>query len=502
MTNKPKMNKNIESLQNSSDFVILNNPLASPKFVRRISKTETKAISVREVYAPKLFFEVASRLKPADLEEIKVTESVAIEINIKKFAEAIGASNSSNFYSDIKTTADYLSDLKMSFIGNDGLLTTVGVFNKTKTDEKGKIIVFVDGELAQRILDVREKGNFSFLKEYVFGLKTGQSIKLYPFFKSWLNHGRYETGLERFKEQFGYNTSGYVKFSNLELKVLKPAIEEINEKTDIIVTYETTGDNLDGLRPRVTGLIFWITAKEKTKTLPTGQIYIKQETAAPQEQAPEPPQEQEQKPISKAEPKHDNSELYNLFKKIPTKQKPDDITASVLVDGWVSLLGYETVKDGFLGIIATKAQPETVAFFTPDNFKKYIGYTKKHEEKEAKKREQQEQQRKEQDKKKFFAELENKYNEDRRKHYQKKFEELTENEKQEHLQELWEVASPKSVYFRNNDKNNPNSYAIEKIGEIVTFPNGYDHETTIKNYSLKTFGVQIDFDENGQMVLI
>lgn len=511
MTNKSKMSKGVEALQNNSDFVILNNPLANPKFVRKISKSETKQLSVKEIYIPKLFFEIASQLKPKDLEQIKVTESVQIEINVRQFAKAIEATKNNNFYTDLKNTAEYLAELRIPFIGNDGLLTTVGVVTKTKTDEKGKIIVFVDGELAQRILDVRENGNFSFLKEYIFGLQNGQAIKLYPFFKSWLNYGKYETGLERFKEQFGYNTSGYRFWNNFEAKVLKSATEEINEKTDIVVTYETTGDNLDGLRPRVTGLIFRITTKDKVKVLPSGEYHNKQETtseteptetAAPQEPHPEPIEATTPPPPTQTEPKPDNSQLYDLFKKIPIKNKPDDITASVLVDSWVSSLGYEVVKDGFFGMIATKAQPETVAFFTPDNFKKYTGYSKKQEEQEAKKREQQEKQRKEQDKKRFFTDLEHRYNEDKRKHYQKKFEELTDEQKQEYLDELWEVSHPKSVYFRNNDKKTPNSYAVEKIGELATFPNGYDHQATIKNYALKTFGVQIDFDQNGEMILV
>jgi plasmid replication initiation protein len=498
MTNKPKMSKNIEALQNNSDFVILNNPLANPKFVRAISKNENRSISVKEIYVPKLFFEIASKLKPEDLEQIKVTESIQIEIQIKQFAEAIGTTNSSNFYTEIKKTAEYLRSTAISFKGNDGLLTTVGILTKTKTDEKGKIIVFIDGELAQKILEVKESGNFSFLKQYIFGLQNGQSIKLYPFFKSWLNHGRYETGLDRFKEQFGYNTSGYVKFSNFEAKVLKSATEEINEKTDIIVTYETTGENLDGLRPRVTGLIFWITSKEKVKILPNGQPHTPQKTSEPEavQETAAPPQTERTQIIEN----QNNSELYTLFKKIAIKNRPDEITASVLVDSWCNSLGYEVVKDGFLGMVATKAQPETVAFFTPDNFKKYIGYSKKQEEQEAKKRETQEAQRREQEQERFFKDLEYRYNEDKRKHYQKKYNELTGEDKEQYLQELWEGEKLKSVYFKNSNINDPNSYAIEKIGENLTFPNGYDYQKAIKGYALKTFAVQIDFDQNNKMI--
>jgi hypothetical protein len=496
---KKSQDEAIKSMQQDENYVVLSNPLASPKFIRMIGKG--KELSINDTYTPKIFIEIASKLTPEHLEGLNRSQTIKLEIKIKDFLQDIGA-NVKN-YKHLIDSIEIMQSNLLRWKEGDEVITTAIISKSVHNEKTGKVEIYVDSDIARHILEVKKQSNFHFLKSNIFRLQNAQAIRLYPFFKSWENYPKgYETELERFKEQFGYNTKGYTRFNRFVTFVLKPAIEEINEKTDIIVAYEPTGDNLDGLRPRVTGLIFWVTSKEKVKILPTGQVHAKQETAAPQEQAPEPPQEQEQKPISKAEPKHDNSELCSLFKKIPTKQKPDDITASVLVDSWVSSLGYETVKDGFLGIIATKAQPETVAFFTPDNFKKYIGYTKKHEEQEAKKREQQEQHRKEQDKKKFFTELENKYNEDRRKHYQKKFEELTEEEKQSHLQELWEVASPKSVYFRNSDKQTPNSYGIDKIGELVTFPNGYDHETTIKNYALKTFGVQIDFDENGQMLLV
>lgn len=504
MTNKPEMSKEIEALQKNPDFVILNNPLSSPKFVRAISKKESEPLSLRDIYTPKLFYEIASRLKPEDLEHIKTTESIIIEIQTKQFAEAIGATNNNNFYKDLKNTADYLMSVKVPFKGKDGLPTNVGIVTKTKTDEKGKIILFIDGELAQKILEVTDHGNFSFLKEYIFGLQNGQAIKLYPFFKSWVNHGKYETGLDRFKEQFGYNTSGYRFWNNFEAKVLKQAIQEIGNKTDIIVTYETTGENLDGKRPRVTGLIFRITAKNKTKTLPNGQPHAKPtqkveptETAAP----PPTPQEQPQTVTAQDKATPDSKELYDLFKKITIKQKPDEITASVLIDGWVQLLGFELVKDGFLGMIATKAHPETVAFFTPDNFKKYTGYSKKQEEQEAKKRAEQENRKKEQNKKRLIDEIKKNYEQEKREHFKKKYNELEPDQKAQYIEQVWSENENKKIYFRDGNKTFPNSYAIEKIGELVRFPDGYDSKAMLKNYALSKYNIQINFDQNDEIII-
>lgn len=497
MRNKPDpMSKGAQGLQNNPDFVIMNNPLANPKFVRKISKTETKAISVKEVYAPKLFYEVASRLRPEDLENLKDTDTIAIEVNVRSFAKAIGAISNKNIYADLKITAEHLADLKISFKDKNGLDTYVGIFTKVKTDEKGKLILYVDSELAEKIVDVKEKENFSFLKQHIFDLKNGQSIKLYPFFKSWLNNGRYETDLERFKVQFGYDTDGYKKYSNFELKVLKSAIEEINEKTDIIIKYQPTGENLEGKRPRVTGLIFRISAKEKVKALIGETIHTKL-TAKEQEEL-----EQEQAP--KNEPVqaiNNNAQLHDLFKRINVVNKPDDITASVLVDSWVLSLGYEVVEDGFLGMIATKAKAETVAFFTPDNLKKYTGYKKKLQDQEQQKQQKQQEQRSQQEKRELIEKIKKSYARDKTLHYEKKYNELTEEARQAYIDEIWESNKVKSVYFKNGDKKQPNSFAIELIGQKLTFPNGYDEQATIKAYTFKTYGIQVDFDAQGQMIL-
>lgn len=491
MSKKEKMSSQIEGFQNNPDYVIFNNPLSNPKFVRKLSRTETK--SINEIYTPKLFIEIASRLKPEHLEGLKRNENVSFVLNIREFLEEIEV-NPKHGYGYLVDSADMLQSTVLKWT-EGSKETSVTVISKMIHDKgSGKIEFFIDSDLAQKILQVKDSENFSFLKKNFYKLQNGQAIRLYQFFKSWLKGGRYETGLERFKEQFGYNTSGYVKFSNFESRVLKPATEEISEKTDIVVTYEPTGDNLNGQRPRVTGLIFRITAKEKVKSLPDGKPHQAPQpvTATQEDETAAPP-----KPAS-----YNENELYDLFRKIPIKNKPDEITAKVLIESWVQLLGSELVKDGFLGIVATKAHPDTVAFFTESNFKKYKGYSKKQEEQEEQKRIKQEAQRTAQEQKRFIDRLTEQYKKDKKAHYDKKYNELTQEQKEIFLTELWEEANPKSIYFRNNEKSQPNGYAIEKIAESLTFPNGYDHQTTLKNYALKTFKVHIDFDSNGEIKLI
>ena len=56
----------ISELQHNSDVIILNNPLSAPKLVRKLSKNNE--MQINEVYIPKLFYDIISRITPGHLE--------------------------------------------------------------------------------------------------------------------------------------------------------------------------------------------------------------------------------------------------------------------------------------------------------------------------------------------------------------------------------------------------------------------------------------------------
>ena len=478
MTNRPKTSNEIESMQSSSDFVVLNNPLSNPKFIRAISKSDTKTLSVRDVYTRKLFFEIASRLKPEDLQDIKTTESITIEIQVKQFAEEIGATNNNNFYTDLKNTAEYLRSLSIPFIGNDGLQTTVGIVTKVKTDEKGKMILFIDGELAQKILEINERGNFSFLKKYIFGLQNGQAIRLYPFLKSWLNNGKYSTNLERFKNDFGYNTVGYNRFNKLEKYVLTPAIGEINEKTDLLVSYEVTGENLESKKPRVNGLIF--TIKSKTKQIKA----IEQGQTKPQE--PKPQRDKSQ--ITQL------STLYTIFTSLkfdPMARLPRE-TAEATIMQWVNKYGYNAVYNGLTQAKDTyKSEIKNpIGFFSGDYFINHKNYINQKEQ--SKQEQQQAKQEQGQQTKKLniilndFAKKEFDY-------FTRLYDQQTEAVQQYHLEDI----KKNPVYFDFENRTLTRLGTIF-VGREIAKTTGYDASKTLVNFAKRDYATQILFSKDGK----
>ena len=198
--NKKTDLETIDSLQKDSDYIILNNPLASPKFVRLIGRG--KEVKVNDTYTPKVFYEIVSRLTPEHLEGIKRTETIKFELQIKDFLESIGA-NIKNFKYLIDSV-DYLQTTLLKWKDHDENFSVPIVTKSIHNEKTGKIELFVDSDLAKHILQIKQKDNFSFLKSNIFRLQNAHAIKLYPLFERWLFNGKYVTDLERFKNDFRF----------------------------------------------------------------------------------------------------------------------------------------------------------------------------------------------------------------------------------------------------------------------------------------------------------
>ena len=259
---KKEQTEVINDLQNNPDYIILNNPLAVPKFVRKLGRGKEHALN--EVYTSKIFFEIVSQLTPQHL-EAEEGNYATIFLKIGDFLEASGAKKSKNFYKYIIDCVDLLQTTQVKWEDtqyNYGM-SVVPFYKHEK--QSGTIEIHVNKEFVRAVLSVSQNEHFSFLKKHLFRLETAQSIKIFPFLVSWRHKGVLDISLEVFKKKFGYNTEGYKIFSNLEKYVLKPAINDINAKTDLSVFYKKLGENLDGKRPRVTGLRFFIEEKNANK---------------------------------------------------------------------------------------------------------------------------------------------------------------------------------------------------------------------------------------------
>ncbi len=262
---KKNQSEVIHELQINPDYIILNNPMATPKFVRQVGK-KGKEQQITEIYTPKIFFEIVSRLTPQHLDNA-VGKYVQINFNVGDFLRELGLKSSKNYYNHIIDCVDEMQRINIKYEDDETLGSYSVIPDYSYGKSKGDMVLDLNVKLVKKILEVKHDENFSFLKKYLFKLQNAQAVKLFPFFVSWKNKGMVELTVDNFKKKFGYDTEGYKFFTNLKNKVLDPAIKEINEKTELVISYTLLGTSLESQRPRVTGFRFFITEKKAAKQL-------------------------------------------------------------------------------------------------------------------------------------------------------------------------------------------------------------------------------------------
>ena len=261
----------INDLQNNPNFIILNNPLSAPKFIRKLGKGKEKSLT--EIYTPKIFYDIISRITPAHLQSFEEgRDVVTLTLNIGEFLKSNNTGNSKSLYRHVIDCIDLLQTTQVKWKDDEKESGTAIITHYEYHPKQGKIEVVLYKEFVKQVISVTQNEHFSFLKQYLYQLQNAQAIKLFPFFISWRNKGMVEMSVDFFKKKFDYDTKGYKAFINLRVYVLDPAIEEINKKTNLNVSYKLLGDNLTGKRQRVTGLQFFIKEKPKQALQKTSTI--------------------------------------------------------------------------------------------------------------------------------------------------------------------------------------------------------------------------------------
>jgi hypothetical protein len=253
----------ITDLQNNPDFVILNNPLSAPKFIRKLGKKQDKSLT--EIHTPKLFYDIISRITPEHLQQFEEgKDTVTLTLPIGAYLKATGSGNSKNLYRHVIDCIDLMQTTQVKWKDGEKEIGTAIITHYEYHPGQGKVEVVLYKEFVKQVVLVTQDEHFSFLKQYLYQLQNAQALKLFPFFVSWRNKGMVQITLKQFREKFGYNTVGYSRFNNIKTYILDPAIAEISAKTNLKITYKLLGENLTSVKPRVIGLQFFI-KEEKVK---------------------------------------------------------------------------------------------------------------------------------------------------------------------------------------------------------------------------------------------
>ena len=118
------------------------------------------------------------------------------------------------------------------------------------------IVLFINPFLNKLILNIRE--NYTKIKlQSAYKLRRYYSAKLYMMLRRFIDTGYRIDNLEDLKEKLGCRDK-YNRFIDFERRVLQPSVNEINNKTDILVSYNKITEG-----KRITGIEFKIEPKDK-----------------------------------------------------------------------------------------------------------------------------------------------------------------------------------------------------------------------------------------------
>lgn len=183
----------------------------------------------------KLFLMLISTIKKDDDRVVRTT------FRVKHIAEVMNITSQS-LYRDLPKICKELMKKVIEIKQDDGSWKMFSIisFAEYKARE-GKLTLEIHKEAEPYLLKLKEM--FTVYKlENVVNLKSKYAIRLYQQSKRCLFKGGEIIDLQEFRRLLKLEKKTYDRFDCITSKVLKPAIKEINEKTDISLTYDTIKD--------------------------------------------------------------------------------------------------------------------------------------------------------------------------------------------------------------------------------------------------------------------
>lgn len=195
----------------------------------------------------KIIAYLISKIKPLDQDLQKY------EISIQDFCELCGI-NKSYFYTEVKEIIDNL-DSKSFWVETNEKIFKFRWFSEFEIIKgSGRINIVLNSNIKKYLIDLKQ--NFTQYELYnILALKGKYSIRLYEWFKSYSFMHEKQIEIEKLKEIL--IAENYVNFKDFRNRVLVKSIDEINQYTDLEVSYNTVNKG-----KKVIALIFYIRFKK------------------------------------------------------------------------------------------------------------------------------------------------------------------------------------------------------------------------------------------------
>ncbi|MEU4836545.1 RepB family plasmid replication initiator protein [Streptosporangium sp. NPDC023615] len=182
----------------------------------------------------------------------------AIEVTAKEFADACDIEVNSA-YNQLKDASDMIMGRVFSYKNERGKKVNVQWVIRS-IYEDGYVSLWFTQEVLEMLKVFDKKNPFTkYKKDEVLKLRGEYAIDIYHLAKRHEGMNHWAMTLDDIREDLSLSQS-YSRINNLKSRVIDPAVKEISEKTDVIVTYE----NVKRGRT-VTGLKFTVKAKPAPK---------------------------------------------------------------------------------------------------------------------------------------------------------------------------------------------------------------------------------------------
>ncbi|RMB00058.1 replication initiation protein [Hydrogenothermus marinus] len=238
-TKKLEVVSNVEVVKNKS-LVTMHNKLVEAKY--KLTKEEFSIV---------LFLIALIQPQDEDLKEYQIPV---------KILKAISGTKHKNMYRVVKEALEGLlkKPIKIKTLEEDGkerFLICNFISHGEYKEGEGSFIVGIDKKLKPYLLFLKENFTSSKLK-YFFSLRSFYSMRLYILLKQFEKTGFRVDYIPELREILGIGKNEYPRFDNFEKRVIKKAVEEINQKTDLEVSYKKKKTGR-----RITHIEFYIKVK-------------------------------------------------------------------------------------------------------------------------------------------------------------------------------------------------------------------------------------------------
>lgn len=180
----------------------------------------------------KVVLYAASKIKPGD------RQFTEYEFDIKKFYQVCGIEKDT--YHTLKKNMQKLADKSWFYRQETGEDVLIRWFDDIVLNKgSGKVKIVFHRRMMPFLLQLAEGGEFytSYRLQYVLPMKSQYSPRLYEVLKSYENNHQWFFEIDTLKQLL--DCENYKNFNDFKKRALDPAVEEINQYTDLCIFYTT-----------------------------------------------------------------------------------------------------------------------------------------------------------------------------------------------------------------------------------------------------------------------